>query len=62
MTDDQEKSESDEYEEFRELAEAPGTKEILEAYGSTSGYSKTRTSVWFRDLQSEDVTYSPYTR
>ena len=51
---------SDDYEEFRELAKPPGTKEILEAYGDTSGYSRSRTSVWFRDLHSEYLTDSSY--
>lgn len=36
----EEEGESIDIEELRELAEAPGTKEVLELYGETSGYSR----------------------
>jgi len=45
MPDQTEESDEDiDVEELRELADSPGTKEVLELYGDTSGYSR-RTSV-----------------
>lgn len=41
MTGDTDESdESIDIEELRELADSPGTKEVLELYGETSGYSR----------------------
>ena len=48
MPDQTEESNDDiDVEELRELADSPGTKEVLELYGDTSGYSRSTSASRF---------------
>lgn len=48
MTEDTEDAEgSIDVDELRELADSPGTKEVLDLYGETSGYSRSTSASRF---------------